>query len=54
VLTGEGSLERLRGYCALELPRHMQPSRFELRQALPRLASGKHDVLALRESLVGG
>ncbi len=45
---GEGSLERLRRYAGTELPRHMQPARFEVRDALPRLPSGKHDLAALR------
>ena len=48
VLAGGGSLERLRRYAGVELPRHMQPARFEVRDALPRLPSGKHDLAALR------
>jgi acyl-CoA synthetase (AMP-forming)/AMP-acid ligase II len=48
VLAGGGSLERLRLYVGVELPRHMQPARYELRDALPRLPSGKHDIGALR------
>jgi amino acid adenylation domain-containing protein len=48
VLAGGGSLERLRLYVGVELPRPMQPSRFEVRDMLPRLPSGKHDVAALR------
>jgi amino acid adenylation domain-containing protein len=48
VLAGGGSLERLKVYAGTELPRHMQPARFEVRDALPRLPSGKHDVAALR------
>jgi amino acid adenylation domain-containing protein len=48
VLAGGGSLERLRVYVGVELPRHMQPARFEVRDALPRLPSGKHDVAAVR------
>jgi len=48
VLAVGGSLERLTLYAGTELPRHMQPSRFEVRDALPRLPSGKHDVAALR------
>jgi hypothetical protein len=47
VLAGGGSLERLRAYAGLELPRHMQPVRYEVRDALPRLPSGKHDIAAL-------
>jgi len=49
VLAGGGSLDRLKAYCGTELPRHMQPARFEVRSALPRLPSGKHDVAAVRE-----
>jgi acyl-CoA synthetase (AMP-forming)/AMP-acid ligase II len=45
---GAGSLDRLKAYAGVELPRHMQPTRFEVRDALPRLPSGKHDVAALR------
>jgi len=47
VLAGGGSLERLKAYVGVELPRHMQPVRFEVRDALPRLPSGKHDVAAV-------
>jgi amino acid adenylation domain-containing protein len=49
VLSGSGSsIERLRRYAGVELPRHMQPARFDIRESLPRLPSGKHDVAALR------
>src|SRR3989454_1346821 len=48
VLGEQGSLERLRTYCGRELPRYLQPARFEGRDALPLLASGKHDVEAVR------
>src|SRR6266566_4650257 len=48
VLAGGGSLDRLRAYVGVELPRYMQPARYEVRDALPRLPSGKHDVAALR------
>lgn len=44
---GDGSLERLQAFCRTELPRYMQPARIEVRDALPRTASGKHDPLAL-------
>jgi amino acid adenylation domain-containing protein len=47
VVAKGGSLERLKTYCGVELPRHMQPARFEVRDALPRLPSGKHDLAAL-------
>jgi acyl-CoA synthetase (AMP-forming)/AMP-acid ligase II len=48
VLADGGSLDRLRRYAGVELPRHMQPARYEVRDALPKLPSGKHDVAALR------
>ena len=47
VLAVEGSLERLKTYCGRELPRHLQPARIEVRNAMPLLPSGKHDVAAL-------
>jgi amino acid adenylation domain-containing protein len=47
VLAGGGSLEALRRWCGTELPRHMQPARWDVRDSLPRNASGKHDLLAL-------
>jgi amino acid adenylation domain-containing protein len=47
VMSPAGSLDRLKRYCAAELPRYMQPSRFDVREALPRLVSGKHDLAAL-------
>ena len=48
VLAGGGSIERVRRYVGVELPRHMQPTRYDVRDALPRLPSGKHDLAALR------
>jgi amino acid adenylation domain-containing protein len=50
VLTPDGSLEALKRYCRTELPRHMQPSRFEVRDAIPRMVSGKYDLVALTGS----
>jgi acyl-coenzyme A synthetase/AMP-(fatty) acid ligase len=46
VLAGDGALDRLQAFCAREMPRYMQPSRIEVREALSRTASGKHDVRA--------
>lgn len=54
VLAPGGTLEALRRWCGLELPKHMEPSRWEVRDALPRNASGKHDLVALSSSSVGG
>jgi len=52
VLAPAGSLERLKVYCGRELPRHLQPARIEVREAMPLLPSGKHDVAALSSSPV--
>ena len=41
------SVEQLEAFARRELPRYMQPARYELRAELPRNASGKHDVKAL-------
>lgn len=48
VLAAQGSLEELHAYCGRELPRYLQPARVEVRDALPLLASGKHDIAAVR------
>jgi len=53
VLKEGGSMERLRQFCGAELPRYMQPARYESLEALPRNVSGKHDVLALNAWLAG-
>ena len=50
VLRPDGSAPRLEQYCRTELPRHMQPARIEVRDAIPRLASGKYDIGALRSA----
>jgi amino acid adenylation domain-containing protein len=47
VLATNGSLDRLKRHCGTELPRYMQPARFEVRATLPRLPSGKHDLRAV-------
>jgi len=48
VLAELGSLDRLQAYYGRELPRYLQPARVEVRDALPLLPSGKHDVGAVR------
>ena len=50
VLAEQGSLERLQAYYGRELPRYLQPARVEVRAALPLLASGKHDLDAVRSA----
>jgi amino acid adenylation domain-containing protein len=47
VLVAGGSVERLKAYCGRELPRYLQPARFEVLEALPTLPSGKHDIAAV-------
>ena len=49
VLAATGSLERLQAFCDLELPRHMQPTRWATYDALPRTPGGKYDLSALGE-----
>jgi acyl-CoA synthetase (AMP-forming)/AMP-acid ligase II len=51
VLKPEGSVHRLRRFCGVELPRYMQPTRYEALAAIPRNPSGKHDLPALRRYL---
>jgi len=48
VLAEQGSLDRLQAYYGRELPRYLQPARVEVRDTLPLLASGKHDLAAVR------
>ena len=44
------NLDELRRWRGLELPRQMQPARWDVRDVLPRIACGKHDLLALAAS----
>jgi len=53
VLRPGGSLEALRQYCAIELPRYMWPSRFEVLDAIPRSPAGKFDYVELRRLAAG-
>jgi amino acid adenylation domain-containing protein len=46
VLAEHGSVERLQRFCRVELPRYLQPARFEVRSNLPRTTSGKFDLRA--------
>ena len=45
-LNAGGQLDRLKAFCARELPRYMQPSRIEVRSELSRTPSGKFDPIA--------
>ena len=48
VLRDGATLEELRRFCGLELPRYMQPAYFNVLATIPRNASGKHDIQALK------
>ena len=48
VLSDESTLETLRRFCVVELPRYMQPARFVVLAGIPRNASGKHDLPQLK------
>jgi len=48
VLRGEATLDQLRRFCGIELPRYMQPARYAVLPEIPRNASGKHDLARLR------
>jgi acyl-CoA synthetase (AMP-forming)/AMP-acid ligase II len=50
VLASTGSLANLQCFCRQELPRHMQPCRYEVRDRLPRLNGGKYDLGALQDA----
>jgi amino acid adenylation domain-containing protein len=51
VLRPEGDIERLRAFCLEEMPRYMQPERFEARSSITRTPSGKFDVRATAGSV---
>ena len=48
VLTPGGTLQALTRFARVELPRHLQPARFEVVDVIPRLPSGKYDLAAVR------
>ena len=48
VLSEEATLESLRRFCGIELPRYMQPARFLAVPSIPRNPSGKHDLQQLK------
>jgi len=51
VLRPEAKLDQLRRFCGMEMPRYMQPARYVCLIAIPRNASGKHDLLQLKTIL---
>lgn len=52
VLRDGATLDKLTRFCKLELPRHMQPARYVVLDAIPRNASGKHDIQMLKIQVV--
>jgi len=48
VLRPEASLDQVRRFCGIELPRYMQPARYVCLTTIPRNPSGKHDLLKLK------
>ena len=51
VLKDDATLAQLTRICKLELPRHMQPARYVVVDAIPRNASGKHDIPSLKKQV---
>jgi acyl-CoA synthetase (AMP-forming)/AMP-acid ligase II len=51
VLRDNATLDQLRRFCGVELPRYMQPVRYVLMAAIPRNLSGKHDIVQLKSAL---
>jgi amino acid adenylation domain-containing protein len=51
VLRETRTLDDLRRFCGVELPRYMQPVRYVVMDAIPRNASGKHDIVQLKAAL---
>jgi len=49
VLREDGSIQRLERFCRAELPSYSQPAQYVTRDQLPRLASGKYDLAAIRQ-----
>jgi len=53
VLRPEATVEQVRRFCGVELPRYMQPVRYICLTAIPRNASGKHDLIQLKTMIIG-
>ena len=52
-LKPDATLPALDRFCKMELPRYMQPARFDVREELPRLPSGKFDIPTIRREVAG-
>jgi amino acid adenylation domain-containing protein len=51
VLREKDTIDQLRRFCGIELPRYMQPVRYIEMSAIPRNPSGKHDIPQLKATL---
>jgi len=51
VLRENETVDQLRRFCGLELPRYMQPVRYVVMAAIPRNLSGKHDLMQLKAAV---
>jgi acyl-CoA synthetase (AMP-forming)/AMP-acid ligase II len=51
VLHDQATLEKLRRFCGIELPRYMQPAQYVVIDSIPRNPSGKHDLAQLAASV---
>ena len=51
VLRENETLDKLRRFCGVELPRYMKPVRYVVLTEIPRNLSGKHDIVQLRATL---
>ena len=53
VLADGATVGQLDRHCRIELPRYMQPARYDTRDELPRLPNGKFDLSTIRAQLAG-
>lgn len=53
VLRPEATLDQVRRFCRIELPRYMEPARYICLTGIPRNASGKHDLVRLKAIAAG-
>jgi amino acid adenylation domain-containing protein len=51
VLRNGATLDQVRRFCALEMPRYMQPAKYHVLSAIPRNPSGKHDLAELKSAV---
>lgn len=52
VLRDNETIDQLRRFCGVELPRYMQPVRYVVMPSIPRNMSGKHDIMQLKAAVI--